>query len=107
MLRQKTCSSPRAAPATSCRIPSAVATDVPIPARPRATPAHSPYTSRAPPPLMGRKLHSSLSFRPINTALLWINRDGIGRPRRGGAFRQRACKPDPVANDIYLAGAKP
>lgn len=23
---------------------------------------------------------------------------GIGRPRRGGAFRQRACKPDPVAS---------
>jgi hypothetical protein len=27
-------------------------------------------------------------FSPVN----------IGRPRRGGAFRQRACKPDPVAS---------
>lgn len=49
-------------------------------------PAHE--RGPAPPRLTGRKLKPGWSFRPMN----------IGKPRRGGAFRQRACKPDPVAS---------
>src|SRR6185312_9605488 len=37
---------------------------------------------------MGRKPAYMAGFRPID----------MGKPRRGGAFRQRACKPDPVAS---------
>jgi hypothetical protein len=38
--------------------------------------------------LTGRIALYVSAFRPVD----------IGRPRRGGAFRQRACKPDPVAS---------
>src|ERR1700753_1779999 len=30
----------------------------------------------------------------------------IGKPRRGGAFRQRACKPDPVASGPLSRGGR-